>query len=84
MQNKEKSQIVPSPKDLLNLIVSSDDIREAAKTLNVDTKKIYNVLNDSNKRDLRIVLKVLKKTIQKRIKKEQLILDRVVFLKEKN
>ncbi|HRH57685.1 MAG TPA: hypothetical protein PLS10_08540 [Chitinophagales bacterium] len=77
MKNKAKKPLVPSSKTLINIIVSSDDIKNTAEKLNVEPKKIYNVLSGNNKRDEAVVLKVMKRCISSRLKKEQKILDKV-------
>ena len=77
MKNKGKNTIVPSAKTLINIIVSSDDIRNTATKLNVEPKKIYNVLSGNNKRDEAVVLKVMKRCITSRLKKEQKILSKI-------
>lgn len=77
MKNKAKIPLVPSAKTLINIIVSSDDIRNTATKLNVEPKKIYNVLSGNNKRDEAVVLKVMKRCISSRLKKEQKILDKI-------
>lgn len=77
MKNKGKNKTVTSSKDLINNIVSSDDIKKAATSLGADTKLIYNVLGNSNKKDEERVLKALKKVIKKRLEKEQKILTEI-------
>lgn len=77
MKNAETKKIVPSAKSLINIIVCSDDIRTAANKLHREPMLIYNVLNGNNKRDENIVIKVLKKTIAQRLKKEQKILEKI-------
>lgn len=79
MENNVKIKLVPTAKTLINIIVSSDDIRNTANKLGVEPKKIYNVLSGNNKRDEIVVLKVMKRCIASRLKKEQKILAKIHF-----
>ena len=84
MQNTANKKIVPTPKTLMNAIASSDDIKATAAKLKIEASKVYNVLSGNNKKDELEVLKAMKNVIQKRLKEEQKVLEKVIFIKEEN